>query len=334
MTETLITSDVDLEANGKRAGYLRLPHSVHRSAYGWIPIPIVVLRNGSGPTILFVAGNHGDEYEGQIAISRLARELLPEHIRGRIIFLPMANFPAADAGTRTSPIDEGNLNRAFPGNATGTPTEMIAHYIEDVLLPKCDYAVDLHSGGSSLYYPSTLLRGLGQDDAESTALLRLQRCFDLPYAWVFTDGGGRQSRARTLMGGANRKGVVCVMAELGGGGSVSRDVLAQTERGLRRVLHGLGMLPNYVAEAARGTRELISAGMIYAFDEGVFEPFRDIAEAVALNDVVGHIHDPSRPLREPVVVTSPADGIVLCKRVPGRVRRGDALYQIAKDIES
>jgi predicted deacylase len=100
-----------------------------------------------------MAGNHGDEYEGQIAVSNLARQLDPAEICGRIILLPMVNFPAAQAGLRTSPVDEGNLNRLFPGNAMGSPTEIIAHYVEDVLMPMADYAIDLHSGGNSLYYP-------------------------------------------------------------------------------------------------------------------------------------------------------------------------------------
>ena len=75
MSGTSITSDVDFEAMGKQQGYLRVPHSVHRSAYGWIPVPITVLRNGDGPTLVVSAGVHGDEYEGQIAVANLARRL-------------------------------------------------------------------------------------------------------------------------------------------------------------------------------------------------------------------------------------------------------------------
>ena len=40
------------------------------------------VKNGSGPTILFTGGVHGDEYEGQIAISRLARTLDPATVQG------------------------------------------------------------------------------------------------------------------------------------------------------------------------------------------------------------------------------------------------------------
>jgi hypothetical protein len=48
---------------------------VHRSAYGWIPIPIARIANGPGPRVLLMAGNHGDEWEGQIVLGELIRTL-------------------------------------------------------------------------------------------------------------------------------------------------------------------------------------------------------------------------------------------------------------------
>ena len=126
---------------------------------------------------------------------------------------------------------------------------MIAHYHEEVILPLADYAVDLHSGGSSLIYPATLLRGPAHSPEEEAGLAALTEAFDLPYAWVFTGGGGRGSTARTAMGAANRKNVINVMAELGGAGCLTPEVLRQTERGLRRILHALGMLPGYAPDA-------------------------------------------------------------------------------------
>ncbi len=332
MTATLVNSEVDFEALGKQSGYLRVPHSVQRSAYGWLPVPVTVIRNGEGPTLVLAGGNHGDEYEGQLAISRLAQELEPKQVRGRLILLPMLNFPAAEAGTRTSPIDDGNLNRLFPGDPTGTPSEMIAHYYEEVLMPLADYAVDLHSGGGSLFYPATLLRGMGHSAEEATELKQMQEAFDLPYAWVFTSGGGRKSTARTAMSAANRKGVVNVMAELGGAGVVTPDVLKSTERGLRRLMHRLGMLPDYVPDATRGTRELNARGSVYAYEEGVFEPFKSIGDEVLEGEIVGLIHHPGTPQKVPDEIASPYGGIVLCQRAMAPVVRGDAVYQIAADV--
>ena len=134
MTDTLISSEVDLGRPGKQSGFLRVPHSVHRSAYGWIPVPVAIVANGDGPTVLLMAGNHGDEYEGPLAIMDAATSLDPAAVSGRIILIPFMNAPAVHAATRTSPIDGGNMNRVFPGKRDGTITEMIAHYVSGAVL--------------------------------------------------------------------------------------------------------------------------------------------------------------------------------------------------------
>ena len=331
MTATLITSEVDFDAEGKQQGYLRVPHSVHRSAYGGLPVPVTVIRNGEGPKLVISAGVHGDEYEGQIAVATLARELVADDIRGLLILLPMMNLPAAEAGCRVSPIDGGNLNRLYPGDPGGTPSEMIAHYHEEVILPLADFAVDLHSGGSSLLYPATVMRGPSHSPGEEAGLDLLTEAFDLPYAWVFTGGGGRGSTARTAMGAANRKGVINVMAELGGAGCVTPDILRRTERGLRRILHALGMLPGYTPDAAQGTRALNVRGSVYAGEAGIFEPLKAICDSVAEGEAIARIHHPETPGKAPDTVRSPHAGIALAMRAMAEVRRGDALYQIAAD---
>ena len=72
-----LTTTLNFEQDGKQVGYVRLPHSVHRSAYGWLPVPVACIRNGGGPTVLLMAGTHGDEYEGPLALYDLARTLDP-----------------------------------------------------------------------------------------------------------------------------------------------------------------------------------------------------------------------------------------------------------------
>ena len=82
-----LVAEVDFEKDGVQNGFLRLFHSMHASAYGFIPIPIVVIRNGAGPTALFSAGNHGDEYRARSRLCKLAQWLKPEMIAGRVILL-------------------------------------------------------------------------------------------------------------------------------------------------------------------------------------------------------------------------------------------------------
>jgi hypothetical protein len=139
--KSMIGASVDFDRDGLQKGTLRVPYSVHRSAYGHIAIPIAVAKNGAGPTVLLTGGVHGDEYEGPIALARLIRELDLAKLTGRLIVVPAVNYPAFVAGTRTSPIDDINLNRTFPGKRNGTATEMIAHYVTTELLPRSNYLV-------------------------------------------------------------------------------------------------------------------------------------------------------------------------------------------------
>lgn len=326
-----LSADIDLEADGKATGFVRVPHSVHRSAYGWIPIPIVRIGNGAGPRVLMQAGNHGDEWEGQIALGNLLRSLEPADIKGRLVILPSANFPAAMAGTRTSPIDNGNLNRSFPGNPEGTITEQIAHFIEHVLMPRFDYAFDFHSGGSSLAYIPSALAARHGDAARLARSIELLKAFGAPVSYLAAapQGGGR-----TFTSAAHRQGVVSMGTELGGGGLVTPASLRIAEDGMRRVLAHVGLLQGKVP-APTQTRLTELGGddyYVYASDGGLFEPLVDLGDEIQQGQPAARIHFHDTPWRAPVTLAFKRAGLVLCKRVPARCERGDCLFHLATDV--
>lgn len=327
---SLITSEVDLDADGKHVGNLRLPHSVHRSAYGYLPLPVVSIKRGSGPTALLMAGNHGDEYEGQVALCSLARSLEPASITGQLIILPMANAPAARAGLRTSPLDGGNLNRSFPGNPNGTPTEAIAHYIEHELLRRCDFLLDIHSGGSSMRYRPTLLMAVdGGPKDEQLALLR-SLGFERAVIFAASRSGNYSSSA------AERQGAVAITAEMAGGGNIEPAAVRTLENGLGGYLHHTGILETSVADLPHvDTRMLRIDGpdhYLYSHLDGLCEPLARLGDRVAAGQPAAKIHNPSRPLDEPVVIHFTMAGEVICERVPAQVQHGDCLFEVAADF--
>lgn len=330
---TRIVPEVDFAKNGRQHGYLRLFHSVHSSAYGFIPIPIVVLKNGDGPTALLVSGTHGDEYEGQVALCNLAKSLDPARIRGRVIILPAANFPAAVAGRRTSPIDEGNLNRLFPGDANGTVTQQIAYYIEHELIPLADLVCDLHSGGSSLMYVPSVLLGGYRRDADMTRELAALRAFASPLSYVVE---ANQGGNLTLSGGAIRKGVLAIGTELGGSGHVTRAALQIAERGVNNLLVHLGILPERDRIGYDGPTRMLEVGgadyYVYAPENGLYEPLVELGDMVRAGQPAARIHLPETPWAEPATATFARDGFVLCKRMPGRTMRGDCLFHLGTDF--
>jgi predicted deacylase len=327
-------SEVDFERDGKQTGFVRVPHSVHRSAYGWLPIPIACVRNGEGPRVLLMSGNHGDEYEGQVALMKLLREIEPEQVKGRIVFLTAANFPAAFAGTRTSPIDDGNLNRMFPGDADGTITQQIAHWIENVLLPQCDYVMDLHSGGSSLMYVPSGLARLSDEPERRQRTIELLKVFGAPCSYVGSASGPED---RTLTAAAARKGITHLSSELAGGGQVTPAALKVAEEGIRRVLHHIGAYTGPVPAPADPPTRLMQVGgrdyFVYAPDSGLFEPLVELGTEVKKGQPAGLIHFQDTPWREPTMARFERDGFVLCKRVPGRSERGDCLFHLGTDLE-
>jgi len=258
-----------------------------------------------------------------------------ENISGRVIVLPSLNFPAVQAGRRVSPIDEGNLNRHYPGRAHGTATEMIAHYVSEILLPMADLVVDLHSGGRSLdYLPCAFIRP-GTTVQQHEELLKLLEIFGAPISFL-TDGSGGGGNT-TLPAAAARKGVPVISAELGGGATLNRAGLDLAEQGVLRLLKHIGILPSYKVTAS-GPVKLMDCSstdlMVYADADGLFEPYAGLGESVCAGQLAGLIHSIDKPHQQPEQVCFPQSGIVACRRFPTLVRRGDCLFALMQELTS
>lgn len=324
---------IDLDKPGKHTGFIMIPHSPHDDAWGVTRIPIAVIANGDGPTVILEGGNHGDEYEGQIVIAEVIREFDPAMIQGRLILMPANNVHAAMAGQRTSPIDGVNMNRSFPGDPQSTITRQISAFVADHIFPLGDAFLDLHSGGSSLdILPSAVIEPT-DNDALRPKNHAAALAFDAPITVVISNLG----EPRTATATACRAGLITVATEMGGSGTVSIEALEICRRGTRNVLAHLGVLPPEAAAPKRGDPTLFelpgSNAWVFAPDDGVFEPFHDKGRKVHAGEPGGRIHIPWDPTRTPVTLTYNADGILYSRRQPGRVRPGNCCLTVAAPYE-
>jgi N2-acetyl-L-2,4-diaminobutanoate deacetylase len=325
-------TDIDFERPGRQIGFVMFPHSPHDDAWGVTRVPIAVIANGSGPTVIMEGGNHGDEHEGPIIIGELARELDPGKIQGRLILMPANNVHAVIASRRTSPIDGLNFNRSFPGDPAGTITQQISAYVADYIFPMGDAFLDLHSGGSSLdFIPSALIEPT-TNEALATRNAAAARAFGAPCTVVVANLGDQRTATAT----ACRAGLVTVGSELGGGGRASHEALEIGRRGVRNVLAHLGVLDGATQPAADLARQILelrgTAAYVYAPAEGVLETFHALGAQVRAGEPAGRIHRVWEPAHEPETITYGCDGILFARRQPGRVRPGNCCVVVASPV--
>lgn len=326
------TLTIDLQAPGRQIGDLLLPWSDDRNPLGRYAVPVITLSGAPGPVVMVLGGVHGDEFEGPAAIMRLARDLTPGELRGRVVLIPATNAPAFSASARCSPLDGGNLNRAFPGDADGGPTTMIADWLQSRMIPHCDAVIDLHSGGkASVFVPCTLPQP-GISQTLDAANLALATAFGLPVIWQL----GAHNEDRSVNAACARAGVACIAAELGGGGGVDPNMTDMAEAGLRRVLHHLGVLASAPPSDPRAntTRVMIAdpADHVMAPARGLFDRRCRAGDRVLQGDLAGWLQFPEEPMRTPVLLQFPQTGLVLAHTTRGLVERSEMLALVARDV--
>jgi N-alpha-acetyl-L-2,4-diaminobutyrate deacetylase len=321
-----ITPTVPFDTDGVHHGFLRLPVSRDTSAWGSVMIPITVIRNGEGPTALLTGANHGDEYEGPIALQALARDLAPGEIRGRVILVPFMNQPAFAAARRTSPLDGLNLNRIFPGAPDGSPTEKIADYFLQELVPRADVVLDYHSGGKSLDFIPFAAAHLLDDRHQQDACIAAMEAFNAPYSMTLReiDNVGMYDTA------VEETGKVFVSTELGGGGSVSARSAGIARRGARNFLIHAGIL-NDDPEIGPSIRIDTTEGDCFHLAEaaGLHEPLIDLGEPVRKGDTLARIWSTERTGSAPAEIAARHEGILAARHFPGLIGLGDCAAVVA-----
>ena len=329
MIDSPISATVDFEKDGIQHGFLKLPHSHDASAWGSIVIPITVAKNGKGPTILFTGANHGDEYEGPVALFDLANQIKAEDISGRVIIIPGMNYPAFQAGKRTSPIDGGNMNRVFPGNPEGTFTEKIADYFNRTLLPLADYVLDFHSGGKTLDFLPFCCAHVLENKKQQAKCIAAMKAFNAPHSVMLLEIDATNMYDTA----AENMGKVFISTELAGGGTTSAYTVAIAKKGIRNILRHAG-----ITKGEMEVDETLSLDMpderCYVFSEtsGLVEHCVDLGDEVKKGQLVAKVHNIERTGTNPVEYFAGIDGVYTGRHFPGLVANGDFLGVIAVPV--
>ncbi len=343
MPKTLIYSfdQIDWDTPGKR----HYDVAFHLdSSWGFSLVPVTVINGlrkpsspGSSNGIAAFGGTHGNEWEGQIAVKRLCHSLDPEKLSGRLILIPQLSASAAAANTRVSPLDNVNMNRAFPGNVNGTISYRIAHFVKSHIFPRVRIVADLHSGGlEGGFALCTSIHSVADPDQRSE-MVAAAKLFDTPFVFVYSS----DMASGLLSDEAEAEGKITIGGEFGFGEAVSRTGVLHAYEGIKNLLRHYGHLDEPVQRirgaGANGPR-LVSARHLDAYvpapRDGIWEPAVELGASVAENTVIGYLHDFAEYDRDPLEIRSSRAGVVMMMHAPALTSRGVTLYVVADDIEA
>ncbi|MCW5850872.1 MAG: succinylglutamate desuccinylase/aspartoacylase family protein [Anaerolineae bacterium] len=282
----------------------------------------------AGPTVVVLAGVHGDEYEGMLVIPEVFARLDPAQMRGTVLMVPICNVPAYQGALRSSPIDGLNMARVFPGDPNGTITQRIAYWLGERVIRHAHLLIDLHSAGLAYHIPP-LVGYYHHDSAAGRRSQEVALAFGAEVVWAHPDvAAGRTVSLATDLG------TPWIYTEAPGAGRVRPEDFALFTQGVLNSLKVMGVLDG--APETRPVRHyLLGAGdldkSIAANAGGLFVSQVGLLDEVKAGDVLGEVRDPAGRVLETVYAPSP--GVVISMRGLVRVFPGDGLFALTGRME-
>jgi len=281
-----------------------------------VKIPIHVRRaKEDGPSVFVTAALHGDEINGTGAIRQLLQD--PEFIlrRGAVILIPVLNILAFERHSRYLP-DRRDLNRSFPGAASGSLASRMAHRVFNELVPRCDYGIDLHTAAvRRTNYPN--VRG----DLNDPEVLDLAEAFGAEV--IIHSGGIRKSLRRE----ACKAGCPTIIMEGGEVWKVEPGIVETAVRGVKNVLKQLNMIdgepehPDYQVKVLRSKWLRAEHGGFLQFHVSPGDAVEKDQPLATNTTILG---------REKRVLTSPFRGVVIGMTTLPAISPGEPVFNIGR----
>lgn len=277
----------------------------------------VVHGKSEGPCLLVTGCLHGDELNGAEIVRRLLRSASLKRLRGTLLAVPVLNLPAFLMRTRYMP-DRRDLNRCFPGAASGSLGARLANVITSQLLPLCDAVIDLHTG--AVNRPNLPQIRISPENPEA---MKLAKAFGAPVIMI------SQVRDGSFRGACQAASKPVILFESGEAARLEAATIRFGMRGISSVMRQLGMFPPRKEKEAVKPPPVICRKSSWERSPsfGLFTPLVSLGKAVSEGDLLGFVADPLSG--EESSVEGTGEGIVVGRTNEGLVDEGDALFHIA-----
>jgi uncharacterized protein len=299
-SQTIHLGDIAAEPGKIARGFL----AVGETITGAITIPLVIINgNRPGPTLCLTAGVHATEYAPIEAVMRILNQTRPEDLKGAIIAVPIVSMHmfASRCGF-VSPIDGLNLNKIAPGG-DGSISELLVRFLLDEVIAKCQYHIDLHAGDLGemlLAFAGYPLTGNASLDREGETLARL---FSPCLIALSREGASIPPFPGSIVHSATRKGVISILAESGGNGTLEEADVQVHVHGVTNVMRYLGMVegaPVIAGSQIRATGRAItraSRSGLLRLNAAIGDTIADGQQVAEICDVFGRTVEQIRVIR-------------------------------------
>ncbi len=261
----------------------------------------VVVGEQPGPTVFLTAAVHGDELNGVEVVREVAQEWDHEEVCGTLLCLPVVNTLGFVAQERYLPVQDRDLNRAFPGKSESTSAKRIAHRVYEQFLSKCDFGLDFHTstrGRTNMFHVRA--------DMSDDEVARLARSFGTN---VIIDTEGSEGMLRHEL---TAVGVPTITVEMGQAHRFERPLIDRALSGVESVFAEYDVYPDREVQWP-GWRTVVSGWdektWLRADVGGIVEVHADRGDLVNEGDRICTITNPFKT--EKTVVTAPFTGIVV-----------------------
>jgi predicted deacylase len=283
-----------------------------------IQVPVIVRRaKVEGPTVLLMAGLHGDELNGVEIIRRIIRKKFNEPSCGTIICLPVFNIFGFLNMKRELP-DGRDLNRSFPGSKSGSLASQFAFHFMKEIAPIVDLVIDFHTGAAQRSNFPQIRCVL--EDAKS---LELARIFNPPFI-LNSSHIAKTIRESIVAGGKNM-----LLYEGGKANSIDEQVVEEGINGVKRILAHLGMR-SFKIDISKDRDPLIlsESKWMRSPNSGMFQALVKNGTEVKKGETIAIVTDPYGKYEKKV--NASLSGYIICVNESPVVYKGDAIFHIGK----
>jgi predicted deacylase len=286
-----------------------------------VELPFTIIEGAMpGPCLVVTAGVHASEFCSIEAAVRL-QKTRPQEIKGTLVVLPIMNVQGFwKRSIYVMPQDGKNLNRQFPGDANGTISQKLAHWLTNAVLSKADFYLDLHGGDlDESLMPFTIYPRHSKESQE------LATAFGLPIAIA-------SSGTTSSINGGTGVDVPSLLPEVSGNGLWNDELVGSLTAGIERVMKHIGMIDRPVQPAPVQTPQFVTMWVPTAPVRGLWYCAREVGDYVAEGETLGEI----RSVFGESLATIPSQraGRIVYRLTSLSVNEGEALLGVAAPLET